>query len=75
MTHSASQCRLYKCTNIFLTVHVDGMEGTFVRQFESHHDHAGHPEEQNVITGFQHSGRIESSCSLEVLPKSICHFS
>ena len=46
-----------------------------VRQFESHHDHAGHPEEQNVITGFQHSGRIESSCSLEVLPKSICHFS
>ena len=35
-------------------VQIDGMEGDLTGKFQPVHDHARHPEEEDVVTGLQH---------------------
>ena len=37
---------------------VDGVEGELAHEFQPEHDHAGHPEEEDVVTGFHHRRRV-----------------
>ena len=41
------------------SVQVDVSEGNFTRILDAHHDHAGNPEEEDVIAGFHDGGRIK----------------
>mmetsp|Transcript_68897 Transcript_68897/g.175064 ORF Transcript_68897/g.175064 Transcript_68897/m.175064 type:complete len:276 (+) Transcript_68897:941-1768(+) len=40
-------------------VQVNGLEGQLARQADRHHDHACHPEEEDVVAGLQERGREE----------------
>ena len=40
-------------------VDVDLAEGHVVHELQAHHDHAGHPEEDDVEAGDQHAGGVE----------------
>jgi hypothetical protein len=44
-----------------LTVHINGVERALISQLQAHHNHPGNPEEKDVVSGFQHSGRIKAS--------------
>lgn len=35
------------------------LEGHFVCELQTHHDHASHPEEQDIMTRFQKAARVE----------------
>ena len=34
-------------------------EGEFISEFEPHHDHTGHPEEENVVASLQQRVWVE----------------
>ena len=38
---------------------VDGVEGDFAGELQPRHDHARHPEEEDVVAGFHDRGRVE----------------
>src|SRR5690606_38114326 len=38
------------------SVNIDGVERNAAGQVHAHHDHAGHPEENNVEASYQHAG-------------------
>ena len=40
-------------------VEVDVVEGHLAGEVEAHHDHAGDPEEEDVVAGFEHGCRVE----------------
>ena len=40
-------------------VEVDGVEGDVVHVLDSHHDHAGDPEEEDVVAGFEDGAGVE----------------
>lgn len=46
--------------NPYQAVEEDGLEGCFASELQPHHDHAGNPEEQNVMARLHHSGGVES---------------
>ena len=39
---------------------VDSREGCLACQLNAHHDHARHPEEDDVVPGFQRVGGVEA---------------
>ncbi len=43
----------------YQAVDIDFLEGNLTGEFQAHHDHAGHPEEDDVKTGHQHIGGIK----------------
>ena len=42
------------------TMNIDIMEGDLVGKLKSEHDHSSHPEEDDVETGYENIGWIES---------------
>lgn len=40
-------------------VQVDGVEGRLPGELDAHHDHAGHPEEEDVMARLHHAGGVE----------------
>ena len=40
-------------------VDIDGMEGDLFHEMQRHHDHSGHPEENDVEAGYQHGGGMK----------------
>ena len=40
-------------------VQVDGAEGNIARILHAHHNHPGHPEEEDVVAGLHDRGRVE----------------
>ena len=50
-------------------MHIDGMERLFLEEFETHHHHAGDPEEDDVKTGDEHiSGIVAAQFSRVLWP-------
>jgi hypothetical protein len=39
---------------------VDGLEGRLAGDLDAHHDHPGHPEEEDVVPRLQNLGRVEA---------------
>ena len=48
-------------------VQVDRVEGHLVSELQRHHHHARNPEEQDVVAGLQHAGRVEALQVLRIL--------
>ncbi len=42
------------------TVHIDRVKRYFLHEIQGHHDHSGHPEEDDVEAGDQHTAGVES---------------
>jgi hypothetical protein len=40
-------------------VQVDGLEGRLAGELDAHHNHPGHPEEEDVVPRLQNLGRVE----------------
>ena len=43
----------------YKAVNIDFMKGYIAHELQAHHDHACHPEEDDVETGDQHVGRVK----------------
>ena len=44
----------------YQAVDIDFLERHIIHEFQAHHDHSGHPEENNVESGHQYIARVKS---------------